>query len=332
MTVVDEHARIARVLTEALPYIRQFHGATIVVKYGGNAMVAEDLKRAFARDVVLLKLVGMNPIVVHGGGPQIGELLDRLNIPTRFVNGMRVTDAATMDVVQMVLGGLVNKDIVSLLNTAGGRAVGISGKDANLIRARKLKLERSGGTPSAEESATSEQATEIIDIGHVGEVETVNRGLLDTLIDTGFIPVIAPVGVGADGESYNINADFVAGAVAERLHAQKLVLLTNTPGILDAEGRTLTGLGREDAARLIADGTLAGGMLPKAECALSAIESGVATAHIIDGRVPHALLLEVLTDRGVGTLLTNRAPGRNDAHPAVRSELRASRATMAEAR
>ena len=332
MTVVDEHARIARVLTEALPYIRQFHGATIVVKYGGNAMVAEDLKRAFARDVVLLKLVGMNPIVVHGGGPQIGELLDRLNIPTRFVNGMRVTDAATMDVVQMVLGGLVNKDIVSLLNTAGGRAVGISGKDANLIRARKLKLERGSAPPSADESATSEQATEIIDIGHVGEVETVNRGLLDTLIDTGFIPVIAPVGVGADGESYNINADFVAGAVAERLHAQKLVLLTNTPGILDAEGRTLTGLGRADAARLIADGTLAGGMLPKAECALSAIESGVATAHIIDGRVPHALLLEVLTDRGVGTLLTNRAPGRSDAHPAVRSELGANRTTVAEAR
>ncbi len=332
MTVVDEHARIARVLTEALPYIRQFHGATIVVKYGGNAMVAEDLKRAFARDVVLLKLVGMNPIVVHGGGPQIGELLDRLNIPTRFVNGMRVTDAATMDVVQMVLGGLVNKDIVSLLNTAGGRAVGISGKDANLIRARKLKLERSGEGASPEDAATSEQATEIIDIGHVGEVETVNRGLLDTLIDTGFIPVIAPVGVGADGESYNINADFVAGAVAERLHAQKLVLLTNTPGILDAEGRTLTGLGREDAAHLIADGTLAGGMLPKAECALSAIESGVATAHIIDGRVPHALLLEVLTDRGVGTLLTSRGPVRNDADAAVRPAPRANRTTVAEAR
>ena len=332
MTVVDEHARIARVLTEALPYIRQFHGATIVVKYGGNAMVAEDLKRAFARDVVLLKLVGMNPIVVHGGGPQIGELLDRLNIPTRFVNGMRVTDAATMDVVQMVLGGLVNKDIVSLLNTAGGRAVGISGKDANLIRARKLKLERGGEGASAEDAATSEQATEIIDIGHVGEVETVNRGLLDTLIETGFIPVIAPVGVGADGESYNINADFVAGAVAERLHAQKLVLLTNTPGILDAEGRTLTGLGREDAARLIADGTLAGGMLPKAECALSAIESGVATAHIIDGRVPHALLLEVLTDRGVGTLLTSRGLGRNDADAAVCPAPRANRTTVAEAR
>ena len=298
MTAMNEHARVARVLTEALPYIRQFHGATIVVKYGGNAMVAEELKRAFARDVVLLKLVGMNPIVVHGGGPQIGQLLDRLNIPTRFVDGMRVTDTATMDVVQMVLGGLVNKDIVSLLNTAGGRAVGISGKDASLIRARKLKLERN--LPARLEG---EQATEIIDIGHVGEVEAVNRGLLDTLIETGFIPVIAPVGVGANGESYNINADFVAGAVAERMRAQKLVLLTNTPGILDAEARTLTGLGREDAARLIAEGTLAGGMLPKVECALRAIEGGVSSAHIIDGRVAHALLLEVLTDRGVGTLL-----------------------------
>ena len=298
MTAMNEHARVARVLTEALPYIRQFHGATIVVKYGGNAMVAEELKRAFARDVVLLKLVGMNPIVVHGGGPQIGQLLDRLNIPTRFVDGMRVTDTATMDVVQMVLGGLVNKDIVSLLNTAGGRAVGISGKDASLIRARKLKLERD--LPARLEG---EQATEIIDIGHVGEVEAVNRGLLDTLIETGFIPVIAPVGVGANGESYNINADFVAGAVAERMRAQKLILLTNTPGILDAEARTLTGLGREDAARLIAEGTLAGGMLPKVECALRAIEGGVASAHIIDGRVAHALLLEVLTDRGIGTLL-----------------------------
>ena len=295
MSGLDDHARVARVLTEALPYIQRFHGATIVVKYGGNAMVAEDLKRAFARDVVLLKLVGMNPIVVHGGGPQIGDLLDRLNIPTRFVDGMRVTDAATMDVVQMVLGGLVNKDIVSLLNAAGGRAVGISGKDAELIRARKLKLAPRQGAPS-----------EIIDIGHVGEVETVQRGLLDTLIASGFVPVIAPVGVGADGESYNINADFVAGAVAERLQAQKLVLLTNTPGILDAEGNTLTGLARQDAERLIADGTLQGGMLPKVECALSAIESGVDAAHIIDGRVAHALLLEVLTERGVGTLLQRR--------------------------
>ena len=297
MTAVDDHAGVARVLTEALPYIRRFHGATIVVKYGGNAMVAEDLKRAFARDVVLLKLVGMNPIVVHGGGPQIGDLLDRLNIPTRFVDGMRVTDAATMDVVQMVLGGLVNKDIVSLLNAAGGRAVGISGKDADLIRARKLTLSPRQGAPS-----------EIIDIGHVGEVETVHRGLLDTLIGSGFVPVIAPVGVGADGESYNINADFVAGAVAERLQARKLVLLTNTPGILDAGGATLTRLARQDAERLIADGTLQGGMLPKVECALSAIESGVDAAHIIDGRVPHALLLEVLTERGVGTLLQRRAP------------------------
>ncbi len=296
-----QHDIAAQVLIEALPYIRDFHGATMVVKYGGNAMVDEGLKRAFARDVVLMKLVGMNPVVVHGGGPQIGDLLDRLNIPTKFVDGLRVTDAATMDVVQMVLGGLVNKDIVSLLNTAGGRAVGISGKDADLIQARKLTLKRH------EHSSDGVGVSEIIDIGHVGEVALVNRSLLDTLIASGFIPVIAPVGVGPDGESYNINADFVAGAVAERLGAEKLILLTNTPGILDAEERTLTGLSRQDATALIADGTVAGGMLPKVECALGAIEGGVKTAHIIDGRVPHALLLEVLTDRGVGTLLKSRS-------------------------
>ena len=289
----------AQVLIEALPYIQQFHGATIVVKYGGNAMVDEDLKRAFARDIVLMKLVGMNPVVVHGGGPQIGDLLDRLKIPTRFEGGLRVTDAATMDVVQMVLGGLVNKEIVSLLNTAGGRAVGVSGKDANLIRARKLTLRRTDGVPDA----GVEQASEIIDIGHVGEVERVNRRLLDTLIGSGFIPVIAPVGVGSDGESYNINADFVAGAVAERLGAEKLILITNTPGVLDASGATLTGLTRADAQRLIASGAIAGGMLPKVECALGAVAGGVRHAHIIDGRVAHALLLEVLTDGGVGTLL-----------------------------
>ena len=289
----------AQVLIEALPYIRQFHGATIVVKYGGNAMVAEDLKRAFARDVVLMKLVGMNPVVVHGGGPQIGDLLDRLNIPTKFVDGLRVTDAATMDVVQMVLGGLVNKDIVSLLNRAGGRAVGISGKDADLIRARKLTLSRA--VPSNDEHLSDGVGVpEIIDIGHVGEVELIHRALLDTLIGNGFIPVIAPVGVGPDGESYNINADFVAGAVAERLNAEKLVLLTNTPGILDADGKTLTGLTRPDARALIGEGTVSGGMLPKVECALNAIEGGVQTVHIVDGRIAHALLLEVLTDRGVG--------------------------------
>ena len=294
---MKDHVETARVLTEALPYIRQFHGATIVIKYGGNAMVADETNHAFARDVVLMKLVGMNPVVVHGGGPQIGELLGRLDIPTRFIDGMRVTDAATMDVVQMVLGGLVNKDIVSLLNGAGGRAVGITGKDADLIRARKMTLERRDHLPDGV------GVPEIIDIGHVGEVAHVNRSLLDTLMETGFIPVIAPVGVGPDGESYNINADYVASAVAVRLSAEKLVLLTNTAGILDAEGDTLTGLSRADAEQLITDGTVVGGMLPKVNCALDAIDNGVGTAHIIDGRVPHALLLEVLTDGGVGTLI-----------------------------
>jgi len=294
--MAEKARNTASVLIEALPYIRQFSGATIVVKYGGNAMVDDECKRAFARDVVLMKLVGMNPIVVHGGGPQIGDLLERLNIPTKFVGGMRVTDADTMDVVQMVLGGLVNKDIVSLLNTAGGRAVGITGKDADLIRARKLTYER----PSDQEV---DDAPEIIDIGHVGEVEKVTSDVLDSLIRDGFIPVIAPIGVGADGESYNINADLVAGSVAEYLAAEKLILLTNTPGILDKDGRTVTGLTPPDAGQLIVDGTVAGGMLPKLECAMRAIARGVRAAHIIDGRVPHALLLEVFTDGGVGTLL-----------------------------
>ena len=293
-----EHATTARVLIEALPYIRKFHGATIVVKYGGNAMVDQALRAAFARDVVLMKLVGINPVVVHGGGPQIGNLLERLNIPTRFERGMRVTDAATMDVVQMVLGGLVNKEIVSLLSAAGGRAVGITGKDANLIRARKLVLK---SRPAGRADGTVEP--EIIDIGHVGRVDHVNRDVLDTLVGDGFIPVIAPVGVGPDGESYNINADFVASAVATRLNAQKLILLTNTPGIQDAAGNTITGLTREQTARLVADGTVAGGMAPKVECALDAIAGGVASVHIIDGRLVHALLLEVFTDGGVGTLL-----------------------------
>ena len=312
------HDITARVLIEALPYIRRFHGATMVVKYGGNAMVDEDLQRAFARDVVLMKLVGMNPVVVHGGGPQIGELLDRLNIPTKFVAGMRVTDAATMDVVQMVLGGLLNKSIVSLLNSAGGRAVGISGKDADLIRARKLTL------TAHDHTSDGVGVPEIIDIGHVGEVEHVDRRLLDTLIESGFIPVIAPVGVGADGDSYNINADFVASAVATRLAAEKLILLTNTPGVLDAAGNTLTGLDRQDAKRLIAEGTVAGGMLPKIACALDAIEGGVQAAHIVDGRVHHALLLEVLTDGGVGTLLKAKAnariPNRPGSTPASTKE------------
>ena len=303
------HDGTALVLTEALPYIQRFHGTTIVVKYGGNAMENAELKRAFARDIVLMKLVGMNPIVVHGGGPQIGELLDRLGIPTRFVDGMRVTDAATMDVVQMVLGGLVNKDIVSLLNSAGGRAVGVTGKDGELIRARKLKLvsRATQGSGEARGAATVTSAEigvpEIIDIGHVGEVDEVNADVLDALIARDFIPVIAPVGVGPDGESYNINADFVAGAVAGHLQAEKLILLTNTPGVLDTQGNTVTGLDRSAVDALIANGTIAGGMLPKVDCAISAVDAGTRSAHIIDGRVPHAVLLEVLTDGGVGTLI-----------------------------
>ena len=303
------HDGTALVLTEALPYIQRFHGTTIVVKYGGNAMENAELKRAFARDIVLMKLVGMNPIVVHGGGPQIGELLDRLGIPTRFVDGMRVTDAATMDVVQMVLGGLVNKDIVSLLNSAGGRAVGVTGKDGELIRARKLKLvsraTQDSGEARGAATVTSAEigVPEIIDIGHVGEVDEVNADVLDALIARDFIPVIAPVGVGPDGESYNINADFVAGAVAGHLQAEKLILLTNTPGVLDTEGNTVTGLDRSAVDALIANGTIEGGMLPKVDCAISAVDAGTRSAHIIDGRVPHAVLLEVLTDGGVGTLI-----------------------------
>jgi len=285
---------IANVLTESLPYIRKFQGSTIVVKYGGNAMITDELTQTFARDIVLMKLVGMNPIVVHGGGPQIGELLEKLNIPTRFVDGMRVTDAATMDVVEMVLGGLVNQDIVSLINTVGGRAVGITGKDGQLIQAHQLKLHR---------DSPELKAPEIIDIGHVGEIETINRGVVDTLVGAGFIPVIAPIGVGSNGESYNINADTVAGTLAAHLGAEKLMLLTNTAGILDKSGNTLTGLSIGDVDALIADGTIHGGMLPKVRCALDAVAGGVRSAHIIDGRIQHAVLLEVFTDTGVGTLI-----------------------------
>jgi acetylglutamate kinase len=290
----SQAANIAKVLIEALPYIRKFHGKTIVVKYGGNAMIADELTRTFARDVVLMKLVGMNPIVVHGGGPQIGDLLEKLNIPTRFVDGMRVTDSATMDVVEMVLGGLVNQDIVSLINHVGGRAVGITGKDGQLIEAHKLTIQR--------ESAEL-KAPEIIDIGHVGEIERINRGVVDTLIGSGFIPVIAPIGVGAEGESYNINADVVAGRLAQDLKAEKLMLLTNTPGLLDKNGSTLTGITPAQVASLIEDGTITGGMLPKVRCAVDAVQGGVRSAHIIDGRIPHAVLLEVFTDSGVGTLI-----------------------------
>ena len=279
----------AQVLTEALPYIQQFHGCTVVIKYGGNAMTEDRLKASFARDVVLMKLVGINPVIVHGGGPQIGQLLEKLNIESRFVNGMRVTDAATMDVVQMVLGGLVNQEIVSLLNTSGGRAVGITGKDGALIQARKLAME-----PAL-------NASEIIDIGHVGEITRVNTDVLTTLVASAFIPVIAPIGVGRDGESYNINADIVAGKVAEALQAEKLLLLTNTPGILDADGNGISRVSKQGVQQLIGDGVISEGMLPKVQCALEAVDAGVHSVQIIDGRVPHALLLELFTATGVGT-------------------------------
>ncbi len=288
---------VAHVLTEALPYIQRFGGKTIVIKYGGNAMVDEELKAGFARDVVLMKLVGINPVVVHGGGPQIGDLLARLGKQSEFVQGMRVTDAETMDVVEMVLGGLVNKEIVNLINRHGGSAVGLTGKDGDLIRARKLNLTR---------SSPQIQAPEIIDIGHVGEVESIDASVVDMLVHGNFIPVVAPIGVGRDGHSYNINADLVAGKMAEVLEAEKLILLTNTSGLLDKEDRLLTGLTLEMVDALIADGTITGGMLPKIGCALDAVKAGVNSAHIIDGRVPHAVLVELFTDQGVGTLIRRR--------------------------
>ena len=289
----------SQVLTEALPYIRQFHGTTMVIKYGGNAMTEAALKDSFATDVVLMKLVGINVVVVHGGGPQIGELLSRLNIESEFVNGMRVTDSATMDVVQMVLGGLVNPDIVSLINTHGGRAVGVTGKDGNLIQAEKMPMTIASNNVGASEP-------EIIDIGHVGSITNIQIDVLNTLMQSEFIPVIAPVGVGKDGESYNINADVVAGAIAQALNAEKLVLLTNTPGILDADKTTLSSLNKAEVEALIADGTINEGMLPKVDCAIDAVSGGVNSVTIVDGRVPHALLLEVFTDSGVGTQILNR--------------------------
>ncbi len=285
---------IARVLTEALPYIRRFAGKTLVIKYGGNAMVDERLKSGFARDVVLMKLVGINPVVVHGGGPQINQLLTRLGKESRFVDGLRVTDRETMDVVEMVLGGLVNKEIVSLINQHGGTAVGLSGKDGGMIRARKLVYTR---------AAPEMNAPEIIDIGHVGEIVAMDRAVVDVLIRGEVIPVIAPIGVGEDGQSYNINADTVAARLAAELGAEKLILLTNTPGVLDKAENLVTGLDAADVERLIAEGAIYGGMLPKVRCALEAIEGGVGSAHIIDGRVEHAVLLEIFTDQGVGTLI-----------------------------
>ncbi len=286
---------IASVLAESLPYIQRFSGKTIVVKYGGNAMIDEKLKEGFARDIVLMKLVGMNPIVVHGGGPQIGNLLERIGKESEFVQGMRVTDAETMDIVEMVLGGQVNKEIVNLIHQHGGNAVGLTGKDGNLISATKLEMRR---------DAPELSAPEIIDLGHVGEVEKINTKVLDMLIQGDFIPVIAPVGVGVDGHSYNINADLVAGKIAEAMGAEKLILLTNTAGLLDKKGQLLTGLNALSVATLVADGTIYGGMLPKIQCALDAVANGVHSSHIIDGRVEHAVMLEVFTDDGVGTLIT----------------------------
>jgi len=288
----------AHILSVALPYIQRFVGKTIVIKYGGNAMIDENLKASFARDIVMMKLIGINPVVVHGGGPQIGDLLEKLKIESHFINGMRVTDTRTMNVVEMVLGGMVNKEIVGLINSAGGKALGLTGKDAELLRARKLKVRHK--TPEME-------APEIIDIGHVGEVERVNVKVLEMLINSDFIPVIAPIGVDTEGHSYNINADLVAGKVAEVLQAEKLILLTNIAGLLDKEGQVLTGLTTAQVDELIADGTIYGGMLPKIGCALSAVKSGVNSAHIIDGRVEHACMLEIFTDEGVGTLITNKA-------------------------
>ena len=290
----DTATGVAHVLTEAMPYIRRFRGKTLVIKYGGNAMVDDVLKSSFARDIVLMKLVGINPVVIHGGGPQIGNLLERIGKESRFVEGMRVTDSDTMDIVEMVLGGLVNKEIVNLITRHGGRAVGLTGKDGDLIRARKLVIERR--SPELD-------APEIIDIGHVGEVASIDVSIVHMLVGGDFIPVIAPIGVGEDGHSYNINADLVAGRMAEVLEAEKLILLTNTSGLLDKDGALLTGLSTEDVNARIEDGTIHGGMLPKIRSAMSAIHSGVRAVHIIDGRVQHAVLVELFTDEGVGTLI-----------------------------
>lgn len=284
--MANDTQQVAKILIEALPYIQRFHGKTIVIKYGGNAMIEEALKTSFARDVVLMKLVGMNPVVVHGGGPQISGTLARVGKQSEFIDGLRVTDAETMDIVEMVLGGLVNKEIVQLINAQGGKAVGLTGKDGNMIGARKI----SSGQPD-------------VDYGHVGEVVAINPSVVATLEMQSFIPVIAPIGVGKDGATYNINADSVAGALAATLQAEKLILMTNTPGVLDKHGQLLTGLDAKQVLALKHDATIQGGMMPKVDCAVDAVNAGVKTAHIIDGRVDHALLLEVLTDSGVGTLI-----------------------------
>ena len=291
---IDSASQIAHVLIEALPYIKRFKGKTLVVKYGGNAMVDERLKNSFARDIVLLKLVGINPVVVHGGGPQIGKLLEKLGKTSQFIQGMRVTDEETMDVVEMVLGGLVNNEIVNLINQNGGSAVGLTGKDGDLIRAEKILLQQTSPVTQLQES---------VDLGLVGKVKSIDPNIINVLVESDFIPVIAPIGVGDDGLSYNINADLVAGKVAEVLRAEKLILLTNTAGILDRDGALLTGLSLSEVDSLIEDGTISGGMIPKVHCATDALRSGVKSAHIIDGRVDHAVLLELLTDQGIGTQL-----------------------------
>ena len=283
---------IATVLSEALPYIQRYAGKTVVIKYGGNAMESDELKNSFARDVTLLKAMGITPVVVHGGGPQIGNMLKRLNIDSQFVHGIRITDASTMDVVQMVLGGLVNKEIVTLINNNGGRAIGVTGKDGRFIRARRL-------TKTTMDTMTQKS----INMGQVGEVDNIDTDIITMLHDSDFIPVIAPIGVDDTGASFNINADLVAGHLARALTAEKLLLLTNTAGLLDNDGKLLNRLNSLQAAELINNGTIYGGMLPKIQCALDAVRCGVAAAHIIDGRVPHAVLLELLTDRGVGTLI-----------------------------
>ena len=287
----------AKVISRALPYIQRFAGKTVVIKYGGNAMVDDRLKQSFARDIVLMKAVGINPVVVHGGGPQIGEMLKRLSIESKFVNGMRVTDSKTMDAVEMVLGPTINKETVNLISSAGARAFGVTGKDGRLIKAKKLVVTQQ--TPEM-------SAPEIIDIGQVGEVESVDKTVIDMLLKSDYIPVIAPIGVGSDGASYNINADLVAGKVASVLEAEKLMLLTNVAGLQDKQGKVLTGLDVKLVDELIADGTIYGGMLPKIQCALDAVNTGVAASHIIDGRVDHAVMLELFTDEGVGTLITNK--------------------------
>ncbi len=287
-------AETAHILMEALPYIQRYAGKTIVIKYGGHAMTDENLKRSFAQDVVLLKQIGINPVVVHGGGPQIGNLLKQIGKESRFVEGMRITDAETMEVVQMVLGGLVNQQIVNMINQAGGRAIGLTGKDGNLIIARKLAMTRKD---------SMDQTAEPIDLGHVGEVEQINPRAVRLLEEDRFIPIIAPIGVGKEGTVYNINADLVAGKMAEVLHAERLLLLTNTPGVLNKAGTLLEELDAAQIQALIADGTIQGGMLPKLACALDAVRGGAGSASVLDGRVEHAVLLELLTDQGVGTMV-----------------------------